>query len=214
MVKCKTIMKLSICTVAILLFGCATGEHVVSPKLQKTNIDKIAVVDISGDIKGDVNKNQIGDFFAMELIGKGYDVIERERVQEILDEQDFQRSGRTTKTEAATIGKILNVPAVAMLDVNVDGQKVSLTGRMVDVDTGQVLWIGTSRGGSGSTLSTVTGAVAGGLLGSQVGSGSGRTAATIAGGAVGGAAGNAMAPQTSRVVQKSIKKMVKELPSR
>jgi len=31
---------------------------------------------------------------------------------------------------------------------------------------------------------------------------------------LGGAAGNAMAPQTARVVQKAIKKMVRELPMR
>ena len=210
--KLKTIRALSICAVAVLVFGCATGEHVVSPELQKNPPHKIAVVDISGDIRGDANKNQVGDYFAMEMMRKGYDIIERERVQEIMDEQDFQKSDRTSSNEAAKIGKILNVPAVAMLNVNVDGQKISVTGRMVDVETGQVLWIGSSRGASGQTLSTVAGAVAGGLLGSEIGSGSGRVAATIAGGALGGAAGNAMSPQTSRVVQKSIKKMVQDLP--
>lgn len=213
-VKSLTTIGLLMLTSAVWLTGCATTDHVVSPQLEKAPPDKIAIVDVSGDIRGDANKNQVEDFFAMEMMRKGYDIIERERVQEVLDEQDFQRSDRTTANEAAEIGKVLNVPAVAMLDVNVDGEKISLTGRMVDVETGKVLWIGTSRGGSGRTLSTVAGATAGGLLGSQVGSGGGRTAATIAGGVLGGAAGRTMAPQTARVVQKSVKRMVEELPGR
>lgn len=212
--KCKKTATVAACIASLWLFGCATTDQVVSPQLQQNRPEKVAVVDISGDIRGNAKKNQVGDFFARELMRKGYRIIERERVQSVLDEQDFQQSDRTTKREAAEIGKILNVPAVAMLDVNVDGQKLSLTGRMVDVETGEVLWIGSSRGGSGEALSTVGGAIVGGLLGSTIGSGSGRTAAIVAGGVLGGAAGNTLAPQTARVVEKSIKRMVEGLPRR
>ncbi len=215
MKKLKRSLKFSFCTACVLvLFGCATGDHVVSPQLEKVRPEKVAVVDVTGDIHGDAKKNQIGDMFAKEMMRKGYRIIERERVQEVLDEQDFQQSGRTSKKDAAEMGKILNVPAVAMVDVNVDGERVSLTGRMVEVETGEVLWIGSSRGRSGQTLSTVFGAVTGGLIGSQIGSGRGRAVATIAGGALGGAGGRALAPQTARVVEKSIKKMVEKLPPR
>ncbi len=200
--------------VMLLFVGCTTGEHVVSPAFHETNPDEVAVVDISGDIRGDAPRNQIDDFLTMELVEKGYVVIERERVNSILEEQDFQRSDRTTDEEAARIGEILNVPAAAMVDVNVDGEKVSLTGRMVDVETGEVLWIGSGRGSSGRSLATIFGAITGGLLGSQVGGGSGRTIATVSGGVLGGAAGDTLAPQTARVVQKSIKEMVKDLPAR
>ncbi|MFW5996397.1 MAG: CsgG/HfaB family protein [Lentisphaeria bacterium] len=213
MIRKTRLITFSLCAVTLWLAGCSTVDQQVSPAFQQKSPDRIAVVDITGDIRGNANKNQVEDFFVKELMGKGYRVIERERVDKLLDEQDFQRSDRTSTDEAAKIGEVINVPAVAMVDVNVDDEKISLTGRMVDVESGEVLWIGSSRGGSGKTLSTVAGAVVGGAAGSQVGSGSGRTAATIAGGALGGAAGKTMAPQTARVVEKSIQRMVKELPS-
>ncbi|MFP4193953.1 MAG: CsgG/HfaB family protein [Desulfobacterales bacterium] len=203
---------ISLCIALVWLSACATGESTVSPAFNEKKPEKIALVDIAGDIRGDAPKNQVEDFFTKEMVQKGYRVIERSRVNKVLDEQDFQQSDRTTNSEAAQIGKILNVPAVVMLDANVEGEKVSITGKMVDTETAEIMWIGTGRGGSGETVGTIGGAIAGALGGSQVGDGSGRTAATIAGGVLGGATGEALTPQTARVVEKSIKEMVKELP--
>ena len=132
----------------------------------------------------------------------------------MLQEQDFQRSDRTTDAESAKIGKVLNVPAVMTLDANVEGEKVSVTGKMVDTETAEVIWIGTGSGGSGETLATAGGAVLGAITGSEVGSGSGRVVGSIAGGVLGGAAGNALSPQTAKVVKNAINQMVSELPDR
>ncbi len=197
---------------ALIVAGCATTDHVVSPAFYEKPLEQVAVIEVSGDIRGDANRNQVSDFFAMEMMRKGYRVMERERVQKLMAEQDLQQSGRTSQDAAAQIGKLLNVPAVVMLDVNVSGDKLSLTGRMVDVDTGEVLWIGTGRSGSGRTFARIGGAVGGALLGSQVGGGRGRSIAIGTGGVLGGAAGDAMAPQTARVVQRTIKQMVEEIP--
>ena len=57
-----------------------------------TKVEKVAVVEVSGAVAGDAVKNQIGDFFAMELLKKGYTPVERAQVQTILAEQDFQAS--------------------------------------------------------------------------------------------------------------------------
>lgn len=194
--------------------GCATGEHVLSPRFHDTNPDKVAVVDVVGDIRGGAAKNQVEDFFSMQLLRKNYRVIERERVNSVLAEQDFQHGDRTSDQGMSQIGQVLNVPAVAMLDVTVDGEKVSITGRMVDAETGEVIWIGTGRGGSGRTFSTILGAVTGGLLGSQVGDGRTGAIGAAAGGALGGAAGEALSPQAARVVQRATEEMVEELPER
>ncbi len=196
------------------LSGCATGESVVAPAFYELSPERIAIVDISGDIRGDAPKNQVGEYFAMELIRRGYDVVERGRVESILKEQDFQRSDVTTSEGAARMGEVLNVPAVAMLDVNLVGEKLSLTGRIVDTETAVILWMGSGRGGSGQALATIGGAAAGAAAGSQVGGGSGRTVATVGGAVLGGAAGHTLAPQTARVVQRAIKRMIRGLPER
>ncbi|MGM0452427.1 MAG: hypothetical protein ACQERN_04590 [Thermodesulfobacteriota bacterium] len=193
--------------------GCATGDSTLSPAFQEVKPEKVALVDVTGDIRGDAPKNQVEDFFIAEMLEKGYRVIERSRVNKILDEQDFQRSDRTTDSEAARLGKVLNVPAVVTLDANVEGEKVSVTGKMINTETAEVLWVGTGGGGSGKTLATAGGAVIGALTGSQVGSGSGRVVGGVAGGVLGGAAGKALSPQTAKVVKKAIQQMVEELPA-
>jgi len=93
------------------------------------------------------------------MLKKANRVTERSRVNKVLDEQDFQRSDRTTDSEASQIGKILNVPAVVTLDANVEDEKVSVTGKMIDVETAEILWVGTGRGGSGEGLATVGGTI-------------------------------------------------------
>ncbi len=210
----RWISYLGICLALLFAVGCATGESTISPAFYEVEMERIALVDISGDIRGNAPKNQVEDFFTAEMMTKGYRVIERSRVQSVLEEQDFQLSDRTSDRETAKIGEILNVAGTAMLDVSVSGQKVSVTGRLVDAQTGEVLWIGTGRGGSGTGFATLGGAIGGAVLGSQVGSGSGRMAGTIAGGVLGGAAGDALSPQVARVVQNSIKQMVDEFPAR
>ncbi|MBS3754864.1 MAG: hypothetical protein KGY56_04115 [Desulfobacterales bacterium] len=205
---------LLLCVALLCATGCATGDSTISPAFHKAQPEKIAVVDVGGDIRGDAPKNQVEDYFTAEMLKKGYRMIERNRVNKVLAEQDFQRSERTTSSEAARIGKVLNVPAVVMLEANVEGEKVSVTGKMIDTETAEILWIGTGGGGSGKTLATAGGAILGALGGSQIGSGSGRVVGGVAGGVLGGAAGKALSPQTAKVVQKAIKQMVAELPQR
>lgn len=213
--KFKHFTIMALCAAGLILQGCATGSSTFSPAFHQANIERVAVVGVSGDIRGQAPKNQVEDFFAQQMLMKGYRIIERSRVASILEEQDFQFSEATTSDDAARIGRILNVSAVIMLDVSVAGEKVSVSGRMVDPETAEVLWIGTGRGGTGRTLATVAGAAAGAAGGYQLGgSQATRTAAGIGGGLLGGAAGHALAPQTARIVERAIERMVEDLPRR
>lgn len=211
----RALMVLFVTVTFVTFQGCATGSSTISPAFYETDLERIALVSIGCDIRGEVPKNQVEDFFTMEMIQKGYRVIERSRVASLLEEQDFQHSEATTQQEAVEMGRILNVSGVVMLDVSVVGEKVTLTGRMLDPETGEVLWIGTGRGGSGRTLATLAGAAVGATGGYQVARNSrAQNVASIAGGVIGGAAGYGLAPQAARVVQNAIKEMVQDLPSR
>ena len=174
MTNYRSILNIWLCIALLFLVGCATGESTISPAFHDLNPEKVALVDVTGDISGDAAKNQVEDFFIAEMMKKGYRVIERSRVNEVLQEQDFQRSDRTTDSESAKIGKVLNVPAVMTLDANVEGEKVSVTGKMIHAETAEILWVGTGGGGSGETLATAGGAILGAVAGSQVGKGAGR----------------------------------------
>jgi hypothetical protein len=199
--------------------GCATSEAesqaVVGYDFGR--IDKIAIVDVTGRVYGDAVKNQISSLFTMKLMEKGYKFIERKDIKALLKEQEFQASDLTTKEGAAKVGRILNVPAVMMIEIPkyADG-KMDMTAKIIDVEDATILWIGTGHGNTNKALSTFVGAAAGAALGAVVAGGDtgDRVVGGVIGGVVGGVAGNALAPEQEALVKKVIAKVVENLPSR
>ena len=203
---------------ALVVSGCATGkgESYVRAGYNFGGLEKVAVVEVSGEVKGDAAKNQIADFFTMELLKRGYTPIERAQVQALLDEQDFQASDITSNEGAAQVGKIMNVPAVILVSIPTYKENISMTAKMIDVEDGSVLWLGSGSGSTGKTGSTILGAVAGAVVGAVVAGGDSddRVVGGVIGGVLGGIAGRALTPQQAEQVKKIIAKLCENMPSR
>ena len=204
---------------ALLVAGCASSEGESHMRLgyDFTKVEKVAVIDVSGAVAGEAVKDQIRDFFAMELVKKGYAPVERARIQTVLKEQKFQASDITSDQGAAKAGQILNVPAVMLVNIpDYKESKMSMTAKMIDVQDGSILWIGSGTGSTGKGLSTIVGAAAGAAAGAVVAGGDSgdRAVGAVAGGVLGGLAGRALSPQQAKQVQKIIKKVCESLPSR
>lgn len=210
------IVAMTIVPPLIFIGGCsAAGESVIKTGYDFSQLDKIAVVDIQGDMP-ELAKNQISDFFSMELMRKGYDPVERAQVQSVLKEQQFQQEGIWTNPEtAAQAGKILNVPAVLVANVKF-GEYLSMTAKLMDVQGASMLWIGSGSGSTGKGLMSVL-AATGGAVGGGAVAGKDRTSKTagaVAGGVSGWVIGEALTPQAEEQAQKVIKKMCETLPYR
>jgi hypothetical protein len=209
-----------ICTLlaALIVGGCASGkgESYARVGFNFAELEKVAILEVSGAVAGDAAKNQIGSFFEMELIKRGYTPVERSRVQALLKEQEFQASDITSSEGAARAGHILNVPAVMLISIPKYKQEMSMTAKMIDVEDGGILWIGNGSGSTGKTFSTILGAAAGAAAGVAVAGGdsSDRVAGGVIGGVLGGVAGQALSPQQEEQVQKIIKKVCESLPYR
>lgn len=203
---------------ALLVGGCASseGESYAVAGYDFASLNKVAIVEVTGRVHGDVVKNQISDFYTMELIKKGYAVIERSQVQSILKEQEFQASDITTNEGAAQAGKVLNVPAVMLINITKYEEDMDMTAKLVDVEDGTILWIGSGSGSTGKTLATIVGAAAGAAAGAVIAGGdsSDRWVGGIAGGVLGGVAGNALSPDQAKQVKKVIGKLCETLPPR
>jgi hypothetical protein len=204
---------------ALLVAGCASskGESYAAPGYDFSGLDRVAVTDVTGQVYGEAAKSTVADFFTMELFQKGYRVMERAKMQALLKEQEFQASAITTEQDAARAGRVLNVPAVMLVSVPKYGkEKMEMTAKLVDVETGEILWLGSGSGSTGRTLSTIVGAAAGAAVGAVVAGGdsSDRTIGAVAGGVLGGVAGNALSPEQREQVQKVIAKVCKTLPAR
>ena len=210
----KTVVLNVLLVALILLAGCSKGESYVRAGYNFSKLNKIAVVDVSGVVEGDAAKNQIADFFGMELMKKGYTVVERAQVQTLLDEQEFQASDLTGTVDAAKAGRILNIPVVFVVNIPKYNEEMSMTAKMIDVEDASILWMGSASGTTGKTLATIFGAAAGAAAGATVAGDGDELVGGIIGGVLGGVAGNALSPQQAEHLQKMAKKMCKDLPMR
>jgi hypothetical protein len=204
---------------ALAAAGCASSEA-ESQALAGYDfgkIDKIAIVDVTGRVYGEAAKDRISTLFTMELMKKGYRFIERKDIKALLKEQEFQASDITSDQGAAQAGRILNVPAVMVIDIpKYRDEKMEMSAKLIDVEDGTILWIGRGTGNTGKTLATLAGVAAGAALGAAVGGHdtSDRVIGGVIGGAVGGVAGNALSPDEENLVTKVVAKVVASLPPR
>ena len=208
---------LNVLLIALMfVIGCAKGESYTQAGFNFANLTKVAVIEVAGAVEGDTAKNQVADFFGMELLKKGYTVVERAQVQALLEEQDFQASDLTQADDAAKAGRILNVPVVFVANIPTYADEMTMTAKMINVEDGSLLWMGSGSGKTGKTLATIFGALGGAAAGATVAGGDSdsRVLGGVIGGVAGGLIGRELTPQQAEQVQKVVKKMCKSLPFR
>jgi curli biogenesis system outer membrane secretion channel CsgG len=172
-----------------------------------------AIAAFGSDI--DVGKG-VTDLLVRFLVENGtYSVIERKAMDKILAEQNFSNSDRANPNSAAKLGKILGVDAIIVGSVTQFGNEtkgtnvggaggglgrfglggvshkdskaiVTLDGRIVDIDTAEILGVATGHGESSRSATSLTGGGGGwsGFGGGHVDFGSSDFRNTIIGEAV------------------------------
>ena len=205
-----------ILSAAVFLGGCASqrGESYAHPTFNFAELDRVAIIEVTGAVRGETVKNQIAGFFEMELLKRGYTPVERRQVQTILKEQEFQASDITSNMGAARAGQVLNVPAVLLITIPKYKEEMTMQAKLVNVEGADILWIGHGSGSTGKTFATIAGAVAGAAAGVAVAGEDDRVLAGIAGGVLGGLAGQALSPQQEEQVRKIITKVCESMPAR
>ncbi|MBN1361889.1 MAG: DUF799 family lipoprotein [Sedimentisphaerales bacterium] len=204
---------------ALLVAGCASskGESYAAPGYDFSGLDRVAIASVTGQVYGEAAKSTVAEFFTMELFQKGYRVMARSEMKQILEEQEFQASAITTNEDAARAGRVLNVPAVLLVSIPKYGsEKMEMSAKLVDVETGEILWLGSGSGSTGRGLATAVGAGIGAVAGAVIAGGdsSDRTVGAVLGGLGGGVAGYALSPEQRDQVQKVVKKICETLPPR
>lgn len=135
---------------ALLAGGCISGTSSYRPSYDFSSIDKIAIVAVEGELTNETTQNQIANFFAMELLDKGYSPIMlsqvRAKTRAIMEELEVD----LTRPEAyADLGKALNVPAILVVDVPYCNEKIFITAQLIDVEDGSILWMDKVSGKTG-----------------------------------------------------------------
>jgi hypothetical protein len=202
-------MKIVIHTLAIailLIGGCRSQrESSFRTDYDFSAVSKVAIVSVEGVVPSEVAKDEIADFFAIELLEHGYAPMGRAQVRATLAEQETNNeiADLTTPEGAVAAGMLLNVPAVLTIRIPHFGKEISITATMIDVDDSSILWLANNKGSGGGGFSSMfasksRGGEEEGLLGPF--------------GDEMGASNEPLAPEDAEKAQRIIKRMCRSLP--
>ena len=196
--------------VAVLLIGGCTASQESSSRIgyDFTGVDKVAIVAVEGAVTSEAAKDQIADFFSIELLDKGYAPLGRTQVRAQLREQEPDSESLITSETAVQVGLILDVPAVFAIKIPHFGEEISITAQMISVEDGSTLWLASGSGRGKRALSNVFG------FGSK-----GRSDSQLLGDVMGGPSPLAgpidmpLTPEEAEKAQAIIKSMCRSLPA-
>lgn len=152
----KKILVLLLC---LALSGCATGSaDIVKNKQLVLSGMKVGIISVTG-YEADISESKI----AGEFLNKGAEVIERSQVSSILKEQDFQLTDRVDNATAVKIGKLIGARAVFIGSISQPSISytanwkdntwqniiVIFSGRLIDVESGEIIMSGSATGKRG-----------------------------------------------------------------
>ena len=100
---------------------------------------RIAVLTLEPENVSDTTAKMVSDILRTELLNTGlFRVLERGEMDAILKEQAFQQSGCTETACAVKIGKLLSANKMLIGTVGKLGEKFIISGRIVDVEKGEL----------------------------------------------------------------------------
>jgi TolB-like protein len=125
----------------------ANLSSILSADIVKTGKKTIAVVDFT-DLQGQVN--ELGRFLAEEMSGnltsqsKSYDVLDRNHIKRILEEQKLSLSGLMDPSAMKKIGKLAGTDIIITGTITPFGDSIRVACKAIDTETGKVT--GSARG--------------------------------------------------------------------
>ena len=136
-----------------------TLTNQIISSFNQSNVKKIAVIEFA-DLEGNVT--QLGRFIAEELItrifttGK-FDVVERNLLQKVLEEQQLGMTGYIDQETAISIGQILGVDAIITGSITDLGNNVKINARLISTETGSVFAVASIQVFKDSTIKLLMG---------------------------------------------------------
>ena len=107
---------INILAIAILLIGGCRSQQESSFRAgyDFSGVNKVAIVAVEGAVSSEAARDEIADFFSIELLERGYAPMGRAQVRASLAEQEAEDeiTDLTTPEGAVAAGLALDVPAV------------------------------------------------------------------------------------------------------
>ncbi|MCX7023823.1 MAG: hypothetical protein NT080_04295 [Spirochaetes bacterium] len=118
----------------------ATVEPTVEPGARPDDLPVIAVITLENLGVVAYEASLLSDLFASSLLATGrFRILERSRLDEILDEQELQLSGLGDEDTAVRIGGMLNARYIAVGSVGQLGSGWVVSVRLISVESGETV---------------------------------------------------------------------------
>lgn len=140
------------------------GSAFISPKALNKDYLKVAVLPFKSEVE--IAGASVADMVTNELLKTyKYDLIERGQIEQILQEQTFGLQGVTDNSVAMQVGKVLGVQAVIVGTVPEFATRiyrgnelpsVGISFRMIDTESGSIIWTVSKSAISRKVMSTST----------------------------------------------------------
>ncbi|MBN2049064.1 MAG: hypothetical protein JW760_01360 [Spirochaetales bacterium] len=101
---------------------------------------RVGILQFSAKNVSEVEADAVGELFSSELVMTGqFDVVDRNNVESLLTEMDFQMSGCTDSSCAVEIGQILSLEYMVYGSVIKLGEIFAINVQMINVGTAQIV---------------------------------------------------------------------------
>jgi len=193
----------------LLIAGCRSPqESSFRAGYDFSDVNKIAIVSVEGAVPSEVAKDEIADFFSIELLEKGYAPMGRAQVRALLAAQETEEeiTNLSTPEGAVEAGVTLDVPAVLTIKIPHFGDAISISAAIIDVQDGSILWLATGSGRGKGTFPSIfrsksdrgeDEALLGPVMGDEM-----------------GVTDEPLSPEDAKRAQRIVKKMCKSLPAK
>ena len=114
---------------------------IVIPSIPKApiNLIKIAVVELRGYNVSQAETKALSDKLRVELYNtRHFEVIEREMMDEVLNEQGLQQSGCVSNECAIEIGQLVGVERIIGGSINKVGETFAASARIINIASGKI----------------------------------------------------------------------------
>ena len=149
--------EMSLAKITEKLMDIREGDRVYQ---QMKKVTRVAITEFTYGEEFNSFTRNVQDILYTNLIQRGMTVVEREKMEEVMEELSQTFSGMIDISTAAQIGKMLGVEAVIVGTVADMGNSVDLRARLVDVEKGAAI--------TAATIAVTKDPTIGGLLNSGI----------------------------------------------
>ena len=107
-----------------------------------SQVDQVGMVSVFGAVQSGVIRKQMEDAFTAQLLQKGYAPVVSEFLTRQLVQIQFDGADMTPDVFAIEAGRALAYTTMLIVSVPNFSDEISVTAKLLDVETGSVIWIG------------------------------------------------------------------------